>query len=162
MTAHHQPSLKPYGWNEIRAPKDLGGLSVRRQPAYQSATPKCHTPSPSWPRVLRRSAHRISGSHVNQHQAQSLEFKARERGHASAEHQYPSACRRVLNRLITCAAPNWAFNWTSTCCARCRQLTGALGYANKSPSVSTTNRRSTNEVCIFNACLYSICNGRIC
>ncbi len=35
------------------------------------------------------------------------------------------------------AMPNWSFNWTSTCCARCCQLTGALG--DKEPAV----RKST-------------------
>jgi hypothetical protein len=104
-------------------------LSALRQPARQSAAPKCHMPSPSWPRVLWRSAHRISGSHVHQHQAKSLEINTRERRHASDKHQYPSAFRRALIRHITCAAPNWAFNWTSTCCARCCQLTGALGLS---------------------------------
>ena len=53
-------------------------------------------------------------------------------------------------RLITCAAPNSAFNRTTTCCARCRRLTGALGHTNQHRAIPSimfiaVNRKASSS-----------------
>ncbi len=94
-------------------------------------------PTPSGPRVLRRSAQGNRAATTHQHQAESLEIKSREHGHAKAKRHRPRTTGLfVLACLGTCPQPNWAVKrtpilaskyWYPACFAlRCR-LPWALG-----------------------------------
>ena len=106
-------------------------LSALRQPAHQHAAPKCHTPSPCWPPVLRQSAIHcgmrslckrlsrwavaqvppaISSSwHVRHNSSQSHK---RELARATAKHRSPSRHGPlVLIGRAFAPQPNFAVKW---------------------------------------------------
>ncbi len=98
-----------------RAAQSQSGCLTFRQPAHQTAAPKCHRPLPCGPPVLRRAARENRIAPVQPHQAKSPQIKSREQGHATAKHhQQITKGLLVLACLGICHQPNWAVKRTPT------------------------------------------------